>query len=197
MPMLNVNEMFISIQGEGSLVGTPTLFIRFHGCNLNCPFCDTQKTKDDFTPRDYGKFMGDIVDLLEFNRQIRHVVFTGGEPMLTMQYSLEWFRAAIHAIKNEYDVTIGIETNGTIKIPNELPIDHISFSPKTHIKKIQITRCTDLKILYPFLDEVHPSDYINFPAENRFLQPIETGNSKRDGEIITDAVDTVIGFGNE
>ena len=37
-----VNEIFYSLQGEGFFSGTPSLFIRFSGCNLKCPFCDTQ-----------------------------------------------------------------------------------------------------------------------------------------------------------
>ena len=40
--MRKINELFYSLQGEGYHTGTPALFIRFSGCNLKCPFCDTQ-----------------------------------------------------------------------------------------------------------------------------------------------------------
>ena len=40
--MRKINEIFYSLQGEGYHTGTPAVFIRFSGCNLKCPFCDTQ-----------------------------------------------------------------------------------------------------------------------------------------------------------
>ena len=56
--MLKVNETFYSLQGEGHWAGQAMFFIRLSGCNLNCPWCDTQ--------------------YLEFPS--KRVVITGGEP---------------------------------------------------------------------------------------------------------------------
>ncbi|MBO8477106.1 MAG: 7-carboxy-7-deazaguanine synthase QueE, partial [Bacteroidetes bacterium] len=41
MKTYRINEIFYSLQGEGYFTGTPSVFIRFSGCNLKCPFCDT------------------------------------------------------------------------------------------------------------------------------------------------------------
>ena len=38
---MRINEIFYSLQGEGYFTGTPAVFVRFAGCNLRCPFCDT------------------------------------------------------------------------------------------------------------------------------------------------------------
>ena len=38
---MKINETFISLQGEGHFTGTPAFFLRLSGCNLQCPFCDT------------------------------------------------------------------------------------------------------------------------------------------------------------
>ena len=79
--MMRVNEIFHSLQGEGFNTGTPAVFIRFSGCNLQCTFCDTQHQD--------GKEMteGDIIE--EVSRyKANLVVVTGGEPALQLTESL-------------------------------------------------------------------------------------------------------------
>ena len=44
---MKINEIFFSIQGEGILIGTPTIFIRTTGCNLRCSWCDTKYAYED------------------------------------------------------------------------------------------------------------------------------------------------------
>ena len=41
---MKIAELFYSLQGEGSLVGVPSFFIRTSGCNLRCSWCDTPYT---------------------------------------------------------------------------------------------------------------------------------------------------------
>src|SRR5438105_4163145 len=76
---LRIAEIFTSIQGEGIWVGTPSTFVRVSGCNLRCVWCDTPYAS--WSPE------GPVVDLAEVIGQVekagvRHVVLTGGEPML-------------------------------------------------------------------------------------------------------------------
>lgn len=76
---MRIAEMFHSIQGEGKLTGTPSLFIRTSGCNLRCRWCDTPYTSWD--PEGEPMTVDEIIDRLTPDRA-RHVVLTGGEPMI-------------------------------------------------------------------------------------------------------------------
>jgi 7-carboxy-7-deazaguanine synthase len=76
---MKVSEIFYSIQGEGKLVGVPSVFVRASGCNLRCSWCDT--------PYASWEPEGDEVSVDEIVRRVRehgarHVVLTGGEPMI-------------------------------------------------------------------------------------------------------------------
>ena len=100
---LNVHSIFKSIQGEGPFVGEPAVFLRLHGCNLQCPLCDTDYTsKKELLPVDV---------LLERIRELsspnKLVVITGGEPFLQNITPL-----AIALRGNDF--TVQVETNGTL-----------------------------------------------------------------------------------
>src|ERR1700687_4734913 len=77
---LKIAEIFYSIQGEGMLAGTPSVFVRTSGCNLRCVGCDTPYTswKPEGQELMLGQILGDVR-----KRWATHVVVTGGEPMLT------------------------------------------------------------------------------------------------------------------
>src|SRR5436305_14422915 len=76
---MRIAEIFYSVQGEGSLVGVPSVFVRTSGCNLRCSWCDTPYTS--WNPE--GPDMTNDAILAEVLRhRARHVVITGGEPML-------------------------------------------------------------------------------------------------------------------
>jgi sulfatase maturation enzyme AslB (radical SAM superfamily) len=81
-PALRIAEVLYSIQGEGSLVGVPSVFVRTSGCNLRCAWCDTPYTSwhpegDDWTLERIWA----AVDAYP----ARHVVLTGGEPMIARE----------------------------------------------------------------------------------------------------------------
>lgn len=120
---INIIEMFVSINGEGSEMGRRTVFIRTFGCSAGCPGCDTiyakgRKTKDVKTI-----FAGDIFRFCN-EVGIKHITFTGGEP-----FEQEHFREYIpYLLQHGYRITI--ETNG-LRSPEGLNSHaHVVVSPK-------------------------------------------------------------------
>jgi len=116
---VRIAEIFYSIQGEGGLVGVPSVFIRTSGCNLRCAWCDTPYTS--WEPEGESKNLDEI--LTEVKRHpARHAVVTGGEPLLAPD-----IEELTHRLKREgFHVTI--ETAATIFKP--VACDLVSLSPK-------------------------------------------------------------------
>src|SRR5437868_13011300 len=81
-PVLRIAELFYSIQGEGSLVGVPSVFIRTSGCNLRCSWCDTPYTS--WQPEGEDRTIDEIMQAVRAH-PARHVVVTGGESMIAPQ----------------------------------------------------------------------------------------------------------------
>lgn len=117
---LPVNELFYSLQGEGILAGVPSVFIRTSGCNLRCWFCDSYHTS--WEPTGSWFSIEDIIEEVLAYENARHVVMTGGEPMV--------HEACVPLIRNlsDHGLHVTVETNGTIY--REAPIDLASISPK-------------------------------------------------------------------
>lgn len=123
-PTYSVNEVFYSLQGEGYWTGRASAFIRLSGCNLACPWCDTNH-QHKFTADRYEL----ATMLAPFGQHMANnkmVVITGGEPTLQdlhllvlMLHSLGWY--------------IALETNGTKpeRIPRE--VDWVTVSPKAGV----------------------------------------------------------------
>ena len=116
---LRIAEIFTSVQGEGQWVGIPSVFVRVSGCNLRCVWCDTPYAS--WNPEGPVLEVSEIID--EVARfQVRHVVLTGGEPML-----FEPIVEVAKALRADGRV-ITIETAGTVY--RDLPCDLMSISPK-------------------------------------------------------------------
>ena len=117
---MRISEIFHSIQGEGLLLGVPSVFVRTSGCNLRCRWCDTPYAS--WNPE--GKEMG-IPEIIERVRayDCPHVVLTGGEPMVAS--GIETLSSALRA----EGMHITIETAGTL-VPGEIACDLASLSPK-------------------------------------------------------------------
>lgn len=119
MSKLRVAEIFSSLQGEGIWAGTPSVFVRVSGCNLRCGWCDTPYAS--WQPEGPTMELDEIMHDVELLEQ-RHVVLTGGEPML-----FEPVIELAHMLKGEGHM-VTIETAGTVY--RELPCDLMSLSPK-------------------------------------------------------------------
>lgn len=117
---MKVSEIFTTIQGEGILTGVPSLFIRVSGCNLRCVWCDTPYTS--WQPEGQEMSVEEVLQRAEAEPGYRHVVVTGGEPML-FAATVELTRA-LRAMGRH----ITIETAGTVFRP--VACDLMSVSPK-------------------------------------------------------------------
>ncbi|HEY7210544.1 MAG TPA: 7-carboxy-7-deazaguanine synthase QueE [Bryobacteraceae bacterium] len=116
---MKISEIFYSLQGEGSLVGVPSVFVRTSGCNLRCTWCDTPYTS--WAPEGENLSTEEVVAAVRAF-QTHHVVVTGGEPMIApaIVELTELLRAA--------GLHITIETAGTVFAP--VACDLMSISPK-------------------------------------------------------------------
>lgn len=106
--MILLNNIFVSLQGEGPFQGYPTLFIRLHGCNLNCVWCDTPEAQSGDAP-----LTMEIAELKQKMAEYRvsHLCITGGEPLLQQLALIKLLRE----VQDDY-MTVSIETNGTFPI---------------------------------------------------------------------------------
>jgi 7-carboxy-7-deazaguanine synthase len=116
---MNIAEIFFSVQGEGSLVGVPSVFVRTTGCPLRCTFCDTPYTS--WQPEGEEWPIAQILERLA-TFPARHVVVTGGEPLVAPE--VEELCAALR--QRGYHITV--ETAAVVFKP--LACDLASLSPK-------------------------------------------------------------------
>ena len=117
---MNVVEMFSSLQGEGVLAGVPSVFIRLGGCNLSCAWCDTPYASRQPEGREMA--LPEVIAAMAQHAG-RHVVITGGEPMLDPDTPA--LARALRAAGRH----VTIETNAT-RPPAGIEADLASLSPK-------------------------------------------------------------------
>ncbi len=116
---MKISEIYKSVQGEGLLTGTPSVFVRASGCNLRCWFCDTPYAS--WRPEGNDFAVDEIIAQIE-EWDCRHVVLTGGEPMLfaeLLPLAEQLRQSGMH---------ITVETAGTLYLP--VACDLMSISPK-------------------------------------------------------------------
>ncbi|MCH2115000.1 MAG: 7-carboxy-7-deazaguanine synthase QueE [Pirellulales bacterium] len=116
---MKIAEIYKSVQGEGLLTGTPSVFVRASGCNLRCWFCDTPYAS--WEPEGTDLSVDETVAQVE-EWDCRYVVLTGGEPMLFAELM------PLAKLLRERGWHITIETAGTLYLP--VVCDLMSISPK-------------------------------------------------------------------
>ena len=117
---MRISEIFYSVQGEGVLAGMPSVFVRTTGCNLRCSWCDTPYTS--WKPEGDEQTPDAIVSQVAAFPAARHVVITGGEPMIAAGV------AELSEVLRARGLHITFETAGTVFAP--VACDLMSISPK-------------------------------------------------------------------
>ena len=113
---MKIAEIFYSVQGEGTLAGVPSVFVRTSGCNLRCVWCDTPYTS--WEPQGEERSMESIIaEVTSYGAA--HVVVTGGEPMIA---------PGIEELTERLPGHLTIETAGTVD--KNVRCDLMSISPK-------------------------------------------------------------------
>lgn len=161
--MLNVAEIFYSLQGEGARQGEPSLFVRLQGCDMTCSFCDTEFES------------GAAMSLPELYLRLRQegpdcdwIVWTGGEPTLQLTPDIvAWFK--------EQGFRQAIETNGNHTVPPGL--DWVAVSPKVaeHVLERNFPNGVD-EIRYVRHAGQPGVPKPSIQAKTRFLSPMSNGN---------------------
>ena len=148
------------MQGEGANIGKWVTFVRLSGCNLKCPWCDTN--------HEMRASMTEKQIISEVKKQgLDRMIITGGEPM--RQNLIPLLREA-----KARDIWIGLETNGTYDLSKVRGlIDYISVSPKGKIKqsikvdeiRIPTGKTIDLEWINSIPQKIDAKRYLLSPIE--------------------------------
>jgi len=182
----DVVELFSSIQGEGLLVGLRQIFLRFHGCNLSCDYCDTEISSVPSSCRMEGtpgrRDFIDVANPVPLDRVIsllggwsrgwpgihHSISLTGGEPLLSDEILLEWL-PELRRLFPIYLETNGVLHSALFRLINLF--DHISMD----IKLPSTSGCTDLW-------ECH-KDFLRIAAQKNVFVKIVISDASEEWEI--------------
>lgn len=193
--MYDLVEIFESLQGEGRNTGRPCVFVRFAGCNLACPWCDTDVAKRFSLP------LGDLVEEIGQYRP-KSVVLTGGEPTLVREMP-----ELVAALKDRGH-WIAVETNGTNDADWLQFADYVACSPKAEFpERIAISRADEVRVVASSEDvagfcrevrgRIEATDYYVSPCERDGKMDFATAKSvlsKLDGWSLSVQLHKVLGF---
>ena len=163
--MYELVEIFESLQGEGRNSGRPCVFVRFAGCNLACPWCDTDRA------RHFSLSLGELVKEIAAFKP-KSVILTGGEP--TRVAAMPELIAAL----KERGYWIAVETNGTAEPEWLAFVDYVACSPKLEYpESLKLTRANEVRVVASAPEVVAfcrdlPS---RIAATDYYLSPCERG----------------------
>jgi organic radical activating enzyme len=179
MKKYRINEIFYSLQGEGKYTGHAAVFVRFSGCNLRCPFCDT----------DFKQFTemtaAEIVSRVNEWKNCGFVVLTGGEPTLQVDKEL------VGMLKGE-GFYVAMETNGTGHVPEN--VDWVTLSPKScfvsHAPALVTMKVNEVKVVFDGIHDPMPYGQL---GEGLYLnlQPCDTGDEHKNREVTRQCVEYI------
>lgn len=163
-----VVEVFESVQGEGYNTGKEVVFLRFGGCNLKCPWCDTPYLR--FERLDEEAIVAQVAALAP-----KALILTGGEPLIQ-----EGLEALLIRFK-ELGYWLGVETNGVVAPPAAWlrRIDYLAVSPKALYASLydderMVTRADEVRIVVDGETRAFCEDMRNrVDAAHYFLSPCE------------------------
>ena len=152
----NVNEIFLSIDGEGYRTGLPVVFIRLYGCNLNCSYCDTRYSCEKEEYREMSLY--DILaQVLSYG--VPRVTLTGGEPLIHPGVK----DLIVSLVAN--DIEVNIETNGAVDLDEFIEFKYNSKVVFTMDYKCKSSGMED-KMILSNLEFLQPKDVIKFVVSN-------------------------------
>lgn len=151
-----VNEIFLSIDGEGVRTGLPTVFIRLYGCNLNCSYCDTRYSCEN---KEYT--LMPLMDILEqvLSYGVPRVTLTGGEPLIQPGVKDLINSLVVNGIE------VNIETNGAVDLQDFWEFRYSSKVIFTMDYKCASSGMEDKMKLWN-LKVLQPKDVIKFVVSN-------------------------------
>lgn len=187
-----VNDIFYSLQGEGRHTGRAALFVRFSGCNLRCPFCDTKF--DSFRELSDEDIIAELLTLCQthdLQATLPMVVLTGGEPTLQVD---EPFVNLLH----QEGFYVAMESNGLLPAPANLNWLTVSpkapYSPTSCLHKETAKAADEIKIVFDGKNDPERilADYLGaVPASHLYLQPCDTGNADENRLLTSCCVDYI------
>ena len=151
-----VNEIFLSIDGEGYRTGLPVVFVRLYGCNLNCSYCDTRYSCEQQEYKEMSLY--DILtQVLSYG--VPRVTLTGGEPLIHPGVK----DLIVSLVAN--DIEVNIETNGAVDLDEFIEFKYNSKVVFTMDYKCKSSGMED-KMILSNLEFLQPKDVIKFVVSN-------------------------------